>query len=232
MSDLPYERLIVAVQAVATMEGALEETVRYVKGRKAFGKSLLELQNTRFRLAEAATVTRVARTFIDRCIQDQLDGSLDDVAASMAKYWSTDMLQKVVDECVQLHGGYGYMNEYLVARMYADARVMRIYGGTNEIMKELIAALLPEAHSAERCATQQLTQAHQGRQHRPAPCQRPSPWGCSRYPTQKVARPMTKEASPWPGSVPADPVARRAPVPSRRRPRAPAAPAYSGYSAD
>ena len=139
MSDLPYERLIVAVQAVATMEGAIEETVRYVKGRKAFGKSLLELQNTRFRLAEAATVTRVARTFIDRCIQDQLQGALDDATASMAKYWSTDMLQQVVDECVQLHGGYGYMNEYLVARMYADARVMRIYGGTNEIMKELIA---------------------------------------------------------------------------------------------
>jgi acyl-CoA dehydrogenase len=139
MSDLPYERLIVAVQAVATMEGALEETVRYVKGRKAFGKSLVEFQNARFQLAEAATTTRVARTFIDRCIEEQLDGSLDDVAASMAKYWSTDMLQKVVDECVQLHGGYGYMNEYLVARMYADARVMRIYGGTNEIMKELIA---------------------------------------------------------------------------------------------
>ncbi len=139
MSDLPYERLIVALQAVATMEGALEETVRYVKGRKAFGKTLLEFQNARFRLAEAATVTRVARTFIDRCIEEQLKGELDDVGASMAKYWATDMLQKVVDECVQLHGGYGYMNEYLVARMYADVRVMRIYGGTNEIMKELIA---------------------------------------------------------------------------------------------
>jgi acyl-CoA dehydrogenase len=139
MSDLPYERLIVALQAVATMEGAVEETVRYVKGRKAFGKTLLEFQNTRFRLAEAATVTRVARTFIDRCIEEQLSGELDDASASMAKYWATDMLQQVVDECVQLHGGYGYMNEYLVARMYADARVMRIYGGTNEIMKELIA---------------------------------------------------------------------------------------------
>jgi acyl-CoA dehydrogenase len=142
MSDLPYERLIVAVQAVATMEGAIAETVRYAKSRKAFGKSLVEFQNARFRLAEALTITRVARTFVDRCIQDQLDGRLDDVAASMAKYWATDMLQKVVDECVQLHGGYGYMNEYLVARMYADARVMRIYGGTNEIMKELIARSL------------------------------------------------------------------------------------------
>ena len=142
MSDLPYERMIVAVQAVAAMEGALEETVRYVKGRKAFGKSLLEFQNARFRLAEAATVTRVARTFIDRCIADVIDGKLDAVTASMAKWWSTDMQQRVIDECVQLHGGYGYMNEYLVARLYADARVTRIYGGTNEIMKELIARAL------------------------------------------------------------------------------------------
>ncbi len=139
MGDLPYERLIVAVQAVATMEGAIQETTRYVKSRRAFGKTLMEFQNARFRLAEVATITRVARTFIDRCIEDQLKGELDDVTASMAKYWSTDMLQKVVDECVQLHGGYGYMNEYLVARMYTDARVTRIYGGTNEIMKELIA---------------------------------------------------------------------------------------------
>jgi acyl-CoA dehydrogenase len=139
MSDLPYERMIVAVQAVATMEGALEETIRYVKGRKAFGKTILEFQNARFRLAEAATITRVARTFIDRCIQDVVDGKIDEPTASMAKWWSTDMQQRVLDECVQLHGGYGYMNEYLVARMYADARVTRIYGGTNEIMKELIA---------------------------------------------------------------------------------------------
>lgn len=139
MSDLPYERMIVAVQAVAAMEGGLEETVRYVKGRKAFGKTLLEFQNARFKLAEAATVTRVARTFIDRCIQDVVDGSIDDATASMAKWWATDMQQRVLDECVQLHGGYGYMNEYLVARLYADARVTRIYGGTNEIMKELIA---------------------------------------------------------------------------------------------
>jgi acyl-CoA dehydrogenase len=139
MSDLPYERMIVAVQAVAAMEGGLEETVRYVKGRKAFGKTLLEFQNARFKLAEAATVTRVARTFIDRCIQEVVDGSIDDATASMAKWWATDMQQRVLDECVQLHGGYGYMNEYLVARLYADARVTRIYGGTNEIMKELIA---------------------------------------------------------------------------------------------
>ncbi len=142
MGDLPYERMIVAVQAVAAMEGALEETVRYVKGRKAFGKTLLEFQNARFRLAEAATIVRVARTFIDRCIPAVVDGQLDAVTASMAKWWSTDMQQRVIDECVQLHGGYGYMNEYLVARLYADARVTRIYGGTNEIMKELIARAL------------------------------------------------------------------------------------------
>ncbi len=139
MGDLPYERMIVAVQAVAAMEGALAETVRYVKERTAFGKALVEFQNARFKLAEAATVTRVARTFIDRCIQDVIEGRLDDVTASMAKWWATDMQQRVLDECVQLHGGYGYMSEYLVARMYADARVTRIYGGTNEIMKELIA---------------------------------------------------------------------------------------------
>jgi len=142
MSDLPYERMIVAVQAMAAMEGGLDETVRYVKGRKAFGKTLLEFQNARFRLAEAATIVRVARTFIDRCIQDVVDGKLDAATASMAKWWSTDMQQQVLDECVQLHGGYGYMNEYLVARLYADARVTRIYGGTNEIMKELIARSL------------------------------------------------------------------------------------------
>ena len=139
MSDLPYERIIVALQAVAAMEGALEATVRYVKARTAFGKALVEFQNTRFRLAEAATIVRVARTFIDECIEEVVAGRLDEVTASMAKWWSTDMQQHVIDECVQLHGGYGYMNEYLVARMYADARVTRIYGGTNEIMKELIA---------------------------------------------------------------------------------------------
>jgi acyl-CoA dehydrogenase len=139
MSDLPYERLIVAVQAAATMEGALEATAAYVKSRKAFGKTLMEFQNTRFKLAEIATITRIARTFIDSCIQQQLSGALDDATASMSKWWATDMAHTVLDECVQLHGGYGYMSEYLVARMYADARVPRIYGGTNEIMKELIA---------------------------------------------------------------------------------------------
>jgi acyl-CoA dehydrogenase len=142
MSDLPYERIIVAVQAVATMEGAVAETVRYTKERTAFGKHIAEFQNTRFKLAEAATIVRVARTFVDRCIEDIVHGRLDTTTASMAKWWTTDMMQQVLDECVQLHGGYGYMNEYLVARMFADARVARIYGGTNEIMKEVIARSL------------------------------------------------------------------------------------------
>jgi acyl-CoA dehydrogenase len=142
MSDLPYERIIVAVQAVATMEGALAETVRYTKERSAFGQPIAAFQNTRFKLAEAATIVRIARTFVDRCIEDIVNGRLDTTTASMAKWWTTDMLQRVLDECVQLHGGYGYMNEYLVARMFADARVTRIYGGTNEIMKEVIARSL------------------------------------------------------------------------------------------
>ena len=138
MSDLPYERLTVALGGVAAMEGAVQETTRYVRERKAFGKSIAEFQNTKFQLAEAATITRIARTFIDRCIQEEVDGVFDNTTASMAKYWVTDQQQHVIDICVQLHGGYGYMNEYLVCRMFADARVQRIYGGTNEIMKELI----------------------------------------------------------------------------------------------
>jgi acyl-CoA dehydrogenase len=138
MSDLPYERVILAVSGVAAMEGALAATLAYVRERKAFGHVIAEFQNTRFKLAEAATITRVARTFVDRCIQDVIDGRLDTATASMAKYWVSDMQQQVIDECVQLHGGYGYMNEYLVSRMFADARVQRIYAGTNEIMKEVI----------------------------------------------------------------------------------------------
>jgi acyl-CoA dehydrogenase len=138
MGDLPYERALIGVLAVAAMEGALTETAKYVKERKAFGKSIAEFQNTKFKLAEIATKTRIARVFIDDCIGKIVKGSLDTVTASMAKYWITDTQQEVLDECVQLHGGYGYMNEYLVCRMFADARVQRIYGGTNEIMKELI----------------------------------------------------------------------------------------------
>ena len=138
MGDLPYERLTIALGGVAAMEGAVEETARYVKERKAFGQAIGEFQNTRFKLAEVTTITRVARTFVDRCIQQLVDGSLDTETAAMAKWWITDMQQQVIDECVQLHGGYGYMNDYLVCRMFADSRVQRIYGGTNEIMKELI----------------------------------------------------------------------------------------------
>ncbi len=139
MADLPYERLVIAICGVAAMEGALLETSRYVKERKAFGQTIGSMQTVRFKLAEIATITRVARTFVDRCIEQVLTGTLDTETASMAKYWVTDMQQQVLDECVQLHGGYGYMNEYLVCRMFRDARVQRIYGGTNEIMKELIA---------------------------------------------------------------------------------------------
>ena len=142
MGDLPYERALIAVVGVAAMEGALAETVKYVKDRKAFGKSIAEFQNTKFKLAEIATKTRIARIFIDDCIAKVVNGTLDTVTASMAKYWITDTQQEVLDECVQLHGGYGYMNEYLVCRMFADSRVQRIYGGTNEIMKELISRSL------------------------------------------------------------------------------------------
>jgi len=138
MGDLPYERLTIALGGVAAMEGAYAETVRYTKERQAFGQKIAEFQNTRFKLAEVATQVRVARVFVDRCIEQLVAGELDTETAAMAKWWITDIQQKVIDECVQLYGGYGYMNEYLVCRMFADSRVQRIYGGTNEIMKELI----------------------------------------------------------------------------------------------
>jgi len=142
MGDLPYERALIAVSGVAAMEGALAETIRYVKDRKAFGKAIAEFQNTKFKLAELATKTHIARVFVDDVIAKIVSGTLDTVTASMAKYWITDTQQEVLDECVQLHGGYGYMNEYLVCRMFADSRVQRIYGGTNEIMKEVISRAL------------------------------------------------------------------------------------------
>ncbi len=142
MSDLPYERILIGVCGVAAMEGALAATLRYTKERKAFGQSVFEFQNTKFRLAEIATIVRVARTFVDDCITRVVAGKLDTVTASMAKWWLSDIQQKMLDECVQLHGGYGYMNEYLVCRMFADSRVQRIYGGTNEIMKEVISRAL------------------------------------------------------------------------------------------
>ena len=138
MSDLPYERTLIGVLAVAAMEGAYLATLDYVRERTAFGQPIAEFQNTRFKLAEIATAIKVARIFVDRCVSDLVAGTLDTVTASMVKLWTTEQQGKVIDECVQLHGGYGYMNEYLVARMYADARVQRIYGGTSEIMKEVI----------------------------------------------------------------------------------------------
>lgn len=142
MGDLPYERLIIGLSAVAAMEGALAATLDYVRERKAFGQAVGDFQNTKFKLAEVATITKVARTFIDDCVIKLVAGTLDTVTASMAKSWASDMQCKVVDECLQLFGGYGYMNEYLIGRMYVDARVQRIYGGTNEIMKEVISRAL------------------------------------------------------------------------------------------
>ena len=139
MADLPYERLIVALAGVAAMEGGLEATIAYTKSRKAFGQAISDFQNTRFKLAELASMVRIARVFVDDCIDKRLKGALDTETAAMAKWWITDTQQQVLDGCVQLHGGYGYMNEYLVCRLFADSRVQRIYGGTNEIMKEVIA---------------------------------------------------------------------------------------------
>ena len=142
MADLPYERTIIGVLAVAAMEGAYDATLQYVRDRKAFGQSIADFQNTKFKLAEIATITKVARTFVDRCVTELVAGTLDTVTASMVKLWASEQQCKVIDECLQLHGGYGYMNEYLVARMYADARIQRIYGGTSEIMKEVISRAL------------------------------------------------------------------------------------------
>jgi acyl-CoA dehydrogenase len=139
MHDLPYERTVIAVGAVGAMEGGIEETIKYVRERKTFGQPVINYQNTRFKLAEISSIARIARVFTDRCVMELIEGKLDTETASMAKWWTTDMQQQVLDECVQLHGGYGYMNEYLVCRMFADSRVQRIYGGTNEIMKEVIA---------------------------------------------------------------------------------------------
>jgi acyl-CoA dehydrogenase len=139
ISDLPYERATIGVQSVAMMEGAVAETVRYVKERSVFGKSLFELQNTRFELAEAQAITQVARVFVDRCVEDVVAGRLDNATAATCKWWTSEVLQTVMDNCLQLYGGYGYMDEYLICRMYADARVARIYGGTSEVMLEVIA---------------------------------------------------------------------------------------------
>jgi long-chain-acyl-CoA dehydrogenase len=142
MQELPWERLQIALTAVALAEAALDWTLDYCRDRKAFGKTILEFQNTRFTLAEAKTELQVARVFVDRCVELVLAGTLDAATASMAKYWCTDLQCKVIDACLQLHGGNGYMWEYPIARAWADARVSRIYGGSNEIMKELISRSL------------------------------------------------------------------------------------------
>ena len=142
MADLPYERTMIGVIAVAAMEGAYQLTLDYVRERNAFGQPIAEFQNTKFKLAEIATTIKVARTFVDRCVTELVVGTLDTATASMLKLWTTEQQGKVIDECVQLHGGYGYMNEYLIARMYTDARIQRIYGGTSEIMKEVISRAL------------------------------------------------------------------------------------------
>jgi acyl-CoA dehydrogenase len=142
MQQLPRERMLIAVGAVATMRRALDETLAYVRDRQVFGQPLMALQNTRFKLAECETQARAAQAFVDDCIARLMKGELDATTAAMAKWWTTDVCCRIIDECLQLHGGYGFMNEYPIARLYADMRVTRILGGANEVMKELIARAL------------------------------------------------------------------------------------------
>ena len=142
MQKLPQERHVIGLQGVGMIERAIHETVEYVKGRKAFGKTVFDFQNTQFKLAEAKTEATVAKVFADHCTELLLKGELDAATASMSKYWISDLQCKIIDECLQLHGGFGYMDEYPIAQMYADARVQRIYGGANEVMKMLIARTL------------------------------------------------------------------------------------------
>jgi long-chain-acyl-CoA dehydrogenase len=148
MSQLPQERLIIACGAIGAMEGAVARTIQYCQEREAFGGPLTQFQNTRFKLAECLTRTKVARAFLDECMAEHLRGELTVEKAAMAKYWITDTQNQVLDDCLQLHGGYGFMQEYAVAEMWTDARVQRIYGGTNEIMKELIARSFVDRKSA------------------------------------------------------------------------------------
>jgi alkylation response protein AidB-like acyl-CoA dehydrogenase len=138
MQNLPQERLSIAVASAAGIERALEVTNQYTKDRRAFGKPIASFQNTRFELAEIATQAQVARVFVDRCLSEHVAGRLSVTDAAMAKWWTSDLLKQVVDRCVQLHGGYGYMLEYPIARAFVDSRVQSIFGGTNEIMKEII----------------------------------------------------------------------------------------------
>ena len=138
MQELPWERLQIAIGAVASAQAAIDQTIAYVKERKVFGGTVAGFQNTRFTLAELQTEVQVARVFVDKCLELVLQEKLDTATATMAKYWCSDLQCKVMDECLQLFGGYGYMWEYPITRAFADARVQRIYGGTNEIMKEVI----------------------------------------------------------------------------------------------
>jgi len=138
MMNLPQERLIIAAQAAAACEYILELCLDYAKTREAFGKPIGTFQHNRFLLAEMATETRIARTFVDDCVMKHIDGKLDSVGASMAKWWTTELQNKLVNQGVQLHGGYGFMLEYPIARAYCDSRISTIYGGTTEIQKEII----------------------------------------------------------------------------------------------
>jgi acyl-CoA dehydrogenase len=142
MNELPWERLIVAIMSIGAIDFAMGETIRYVNERKAFGQPLMQLQNTKFKLAEAKTKLEVSRAFIEKCIGKKLQGSLSAAEASIAKLYATDVQNEIADECLQLHGGYGYMMEYPIAKLFADARAQKIYAGTNEIMKELISRSL------------------------------------------------------------------------------------------
>jgi acyl-CoA dehydrogenase len=142
MKELPQERLLVGTAAIGMIERALRATIDYVKERKAFGQRIIDFQNTQFVLAECKSEATIGRVFHDYCVEWHIKGELDTTTASMAKYWLTDLQSKIVDRCLQLFGGYGYMDEYPISRMYRDARVQRIYAGTNEIMKLLIARSL------------------------------------------------------------------------------------------
>lgn len=142
MQKLPQERHIIGLQGIGMIERALHETIEYVKERKAFGGTIMDFQNTQFKLAECKTEATVAKVFADHCTELLLKEQLDAATASMSKYWITDLQCKIVDECLQLHGGFGYMDEYPIGQMYQDARVQRIYGGANEVMKMLIARTL------------------------------------------------------------------------------------------
>ncbi len=168
MQELPWERLQIAIAAVASAQIAIDRTIDYVKERKAFGQAVASFQNTRFTLAEMQTQVQVAQVFVDRCIELLMKHELDTATASMAKYWTSDLQCKVIDECLQLHGGYGFMWEYPIARQFADSRVQRIYGGTNEIMKEVIARSmgLPARCGVSRvsCAAVGIAKARPDRQ--------------------------------------------------------------------